>query len=282
MNEPKKELTFADTVQPLSELPKQPIRLGIQGAAGEGKTWAALTFPNVTVLNLDNKLGGYQAAYPDAKINVVTFDQDLVLNKLRISNAGFGKPNNPAWPLNIRDAVETWLTKFGIQIPAGHTLFLDSWTTLQNFFDIQSKLPHELFMTKSGEEDGFKFWGFKQKYSGGIMQLLKPLKCNVVVTFHETSDYDDDGRPTGKLKPLMQGGYAAQIPTQMTDFYRQICVSRDMKNYEVIKKTLGRDINGEREWLWQTRSTALFTGCCSIHNMPTLVPATYESLVKKY
>lgn len=269
------------TLTILNKLPKQPIRLGLLGAPGEGKTWSALTFPDPIVLNLDNKLGGYQAANPDSTVRVVNFTEELCVKILGCSNMGFNKPNNPLYPLNVRDAVKKWLTMFGSGLTENETLVLDSWSTLQNRFDSQTQLPHEIAYSKSGEEDKFYFWRMKQKYSGEITELLKTLKCNVVVTFHEVMDYDDDNRPTGKLKPLMQGGFAPQLAGQFTDFYRQICVSRDAKNYEAIKKVLGREINGAREYLWQTRSNALFTACLSIPNLPELVPATYEILVKK-
>ena len=38
---------------------KPQIRLGLQGYSGTGKTWAALTFPNPIVLNLDRGLGAH-------------------------------------------------------------------------------------------------------------------------------------------------------------------------------------------------------------------------------
>ena len=44
----------------LSESQTKPqIRLGIQGPPGSGKTWAALTFPNPVIINLDRGLGAH-------------------------------------------------------------------------------------------------------------------------------------------------------------------------------------------------------------------------------
>lgn len=273
-------MNIVDTFTQLNKLPPQPIRLGILGAPGEGKTWSGLTFPNPIVLNLDNKLGGYQAAHPESTIKVVNFDENLVVNILKCSNMGFNKPNNPQYPLNVRDAVKKWLTQFGPTLGSDSTLILDSWSTLQNKFDGQSQLPHEIVVSRSGEEDKFAFWRLKQKYAKDITDLLKTLKCNSVTTFHEVPEYDEDGRITGKLKPVMQGGFAAELAGHFSSFYRQICVTKDMKNYDKIKAALGRDINGEREYLWQTQSNSVFTACAGIPNLPTLVPATYQSLVK--
>jgi hypothetical protein len=278
----KPKLSLADTITQLKDLPKQPIRLLLLGAPGEGKTWSALTFPNPIIRNFDNKLTGYQESHPDSNIQVVNFDKELVVDKLGCSNMGFGKPNNPAFPLNVRDAAKKWLTIFGPELTPEQTLVDDSWTSLQNRFDIQSQLPHEISYTKSGEEDKFAFWRMKQKYSGEMTELYKTLRCNVVVICHEVKERNEDGNLTGKLKPLMQGGFADQLVGQFSDAYRQICITKDMKEYESIKKTLGRDINGEREWLWFTKSNALFTACSSVKGLPPLVPATYESLIKKY
>src|ERR1017187_902817 len=44
----------------LEKVTKQQIRLGVQGYPGSGKTFAALTFPNPIVLNLDRGLGAHQ------------------------------------------------------------------------------------------------------------------------------------------------------------------------------------------------------------------------------
>ena len=43
-----------------SELPSSPIRLGLQGLPGIGKTFGALTFPNVVYADLDNKMAGWR------------------------------------------------------------------------------------------------------------------------------------------------------------------------------------------------------------------------------
>lgn len=278
---PQKQVSFMDTITPLNKLPKQPIRLGLQSAPGEGKTWSALTFPSPIVLNLDNKLGGWQAVHPESNLMVVNFDADLIINKLKISNKGFGKPNDYTALPDLKAAVLKWIINFGKDLTPDQTLLLDSWTTLQNRFDIQYQ-KFEVSYGKGGAEDGFAFWKEKQRYAGEVMDALKELKCNVVVTFHETLDYNDEGRPTGKLKPLMQGGFAPQIAGHMTDFYRQRCVTKDLKDYEKIKAGLGRDINGKCEWLWQTKADGLFTACASIPNLPDYVPATYESLIKTY
>lgn len=275
------KLSLSDTLTPLNQLPKQPIRLLLQGAPGEGKTWSALTFPNPIVLNLDNKLNGYKEANPNSTIRVINFDTDLCSIKLKCSNMGFGKPNNNEKQPNVRDAVKKWLELFGPQLTVDDTLILDSWSSLQNRFDSYSKEPHERAISKSGEEDKFAFWGLKQRYSGEICDLLKAFKCNTVVTCHEVAEYDEDGRVTGKLKPVMQGGFAPQLAGQFTDAYRQVCLTRDKKNLTEWEKLMERPMNGEREYVWKTKTDSLFTACCSIPWLKGVVTADYSSLIKK-
>jgi hypothetical protein len=194
---------------------------------------------------------------------------------------GFGKPNNATLPLNVRDAAKKWLQVFGSQLTSDMTLVEDSWTSLQNRFDLQSQLAHEISYSRSGEEDKFAFWRLKQKYSAEMTELYKSLKCNVVVICHEVRERNEDGNLTGKLKPLMQGGFADQLAGQFTDSYRQICLTPDMKDLANYEKLLGRKILGNREYCWQTKSNALFTACVSVPNLKDLVPANYSSLVKQ-
>ncbi len=275
------KLSLADTMTPLNLLPKQPIRLLLQGAPGEGKTWAALTFPNPIVLNLDNKLNGYKEAHPDSTIRVINFDTELCI-KLKCSNMGFSKPNDNTKQPNVRDTVKKWLELFGPSFTAEDTLILDSWSSLQNAFDTQSQLPHEIATTSSGAEDKFAFWRMKQKYSSEITNLFKSFKCNIVSTCHEVQEYNDDNVATGKLKPLMQGGFAAQLAGQFTDAYRQVCLTPDKKGIEAWLKLMGKaKLDGDREYVWQTKSNAIFTACLSIPWLKDVVPATYESLIKK-
>jgi hypothetical protein len=277
-------MTINDTIVELNKLPKQPIRLLLQGPPGEGKTWSALTFPNPIIRNFDNKLSGYQNEFPDSKIRVVNFDENLVVKILCVSNMGFGKPNNPNKPLNIKDAARKWLEVFGKELTENDTLIEDSWTSLQNKFDIQMSMDHEIPVSKkTGEKDGYYFWKMKMAYANELTDLYKTLKCNTVVICHEVQERNEDGFLTGKLKPLMQGGFADQMAGQFTDAYRQICLTKDMKKEYLDKYelSLGRKIIGEREYFWQTKSSGIFTACLSVKGLKDIVPATYESLIKK-
>ena len=90
---------------PLADMSFSQIRLGIQGAPGTGKTYAAVSFPNPIVLDLDNKLGAHKTR---KDILVLPFhDPDFIINKLKVHNEpykeGEGRdiPNSPPfdqWP----------------------------------------------------------------------------------------------------------------------------------------------------------------------------------------
>lgn len=273
------ELTLTNTLISLKDLPTQPIRLGLQGPPGSGKTWAALTFPNPIIWNLDNKLVGYKNKYPDSNIQVVNPTKKLIVDQLKVSNMGFNKPNNPNAEINIRDGFKKWIDLFGPQLTNNMTLVIDSWTSLQNWFGIQTQKPHEKSITKQGEEDRFYFWKFKLNYSVEITEQLKTLQCNVVVICHETIERDEEGRATGKLRPLMSGQFADQLAGQMTDFYRQIPMPK--LDHRTGKPNLienGEPIKEDIEYVWQTQSDNMFIACRSIDNLPKFIRANYSSL----
>ena len=261
----------------VSALPKSPIRLGIMGPAGIGKTWSALTFPNPVVLDLDNKLGGYREAYPNVKFPVLPFwSRDFVENTLKVSNMGLGKPTDPKFPANARDAVDKWLTIEGPKLSPEQTLILDSFTSLNDAFTNQTSLPHEKEYTKTGQEDGFAFWKKLLAYNTKICSLLKNLPCNVVAIFHELPERSEDGIVIG-IKPLLQGQSADKIPGYFTDFYQQKYLVNDPQK----PITYFKFENGERgAYVWQTCKDRRFQiACKSLSKLPDFVRATYSSLI---
>jgi len=275
-------MTLIETTKPMNELPKQPIRLGIQGAPGTGKTWSALTFPNPIIWNLDNKLQGYLEANPTSIIPVVNPTRELIAGQLRISNRlAEKKPDDPNYPINIRDGFKRWLDVIGPELKPEQTLIIDSWSSLMNWFEIQTTLPWEIAYTRTGEEDGFKYWGRLKKYCVDITEKLKVLPCNTVVLLHEQPERDENDRITGKLKPLMQGSFKDQFAGQLTNFYRQKVISKEDKDYAKSVAALGFTPKEDPFYVWQTKSDSVFNACCSIPGLSGLVPACYSSLVRK-
>lgn len=213
---------------------EQSNLFGIQGAPNSGKTTAALSFPSPIFLDFDKKL-------PPGVTSVPFWDPKFVdsMNCPR---------RHPSLP-NRRDALEKWLTQEGPKIPQGSTLVLDSWTRLQDSFDQSAfRAPSEYF-SKANEVDGFKIYKHKNDWSTLIIALLQGLSCDVVITFHEVIDRDDDGLPNGKTKPLMTGQFADKLAGYCSTFVRQLV--------EVDKTT------SIKRWLWQVGSDNKFNAIVS-------------------
>lgn len=187
------------------------IRLGLQGAPCTGKTTSALTFPNPLVLDCDNGLTRF--AGTDI-IHIPIYDPEWV------EKYGYAAKKPGAQP-NRRDAILRFLREEALKMTNDQTLIVDSWTSMQTFFDQQQELEPKV--TKEGKIDDFDFWAKKIEFSEKVMVYLCSLKCHVVVTFHEMSIRDPkSGQLLEKLAPLMQGKFLAQIKKWFTDFFRMI------------------------------------------------------------
>jgi len=257
---------------------QSPIRLGIIGVAGGGKTFSALTAPNPVVLDADNKLTGYRRSNPEHVFPVLPmWNRDFVVNKLGVKNKS--TTNDDKYPHNMRDAVRLWLAQEAVQLTSEQTLIVDSMTSINdNGFDIQSNLPWEkCYSKKTGEEDAFVFWKLKLAFNNELNTLLKNLSCHVISIFHELPERDENGRVLG-IKPLIQGQSADRVPGNYTDFYRQRVITRDMD----IKQFPGLSWTSENEreiYAWQTCKDKYFQiACCSNPKTPPYVRANFKSV----
>jgi len=221
--------------QKMSSLDTYQIRLALQGASGTGKTYSALTFPNPIVIDIDNNLTAHTHR---TDVHRLPFkDTDWLKTWFKPS---FAKIEYP-----IRDAVLEWITGEGRKLEKDQTLILDSWTTLQDNFDLQQDL--EKVYTKTMEVDAYDFWDKKIEYSRKVVDTLGTLKCHVVVTFHEQDVRDAAGQLIGKVEPLMQGKFQKKLGLYFTDWFR--CIADNKVDPKDIKKILGTT------WWWQTAST---------------------------
>lgn len=259
-------------------MPQSPVRLGIIGVAGGGKTFSALTAPNPIVADADNKLSGYRRTYPEHIFPIVPFwNRDFVVKTLGVKNKSTG--NDDKYPHNMRDAVKLWLAQEAPKLTSEQTLIVDSMTSFNdNGFDIQSNLPWEKsFSKKTGEEDAFVFWKLKLAFNNEINTLLKNLSCHVISIFHELPERDENGRVLS-IKPLVQGQSADRIPGNYTDFYRQRVVTRDMD----IKQFPGltwKDDNEREIYAWQTCKDKYFQiACCSNPKLAPFVRANFREV----
>lgn len=240
------------------------IRLGLQAAPNVGKTTAALTFPNPVIADFDNKLSATNAECAGKKLSEITI--------IPFYNAEFVDKIVPrAHPLyapNKKMAFSKWLMTEGVKLEEDQTLIVDSWTMLQAAFDQQQS--YETSINKAGKEDKFVFWQAKIEYSKDIMERLKTLRCNVVVTFHEIQERDDEGRPTGKLKPLMQGQFTDQLAGHFTDWFRAHVIQKHKDPANPKSEIIGA------EYIWQTTSDNTCNCGCHLSGIKPRVPATYD------
>lgn len=219
------------------------IRLGLSGDSGSGKTTSALTFPNPIVLDFDNGL----TQFTGLDIPVVRFyDEETVCNM------GF-KPSKVGAMCNRKDALMFWLQNEGLKLKAGQTLILDSWTTIQNAFDVETAMHPDI--SKKGNENERSFWVEKIKYSKKLMEYVMTLRCHIVVCFHEIKVRDQTtGQLLDKVQPLMKGGFVPEIKIFFTDFYRMVA--------EQKRNNLGQEESCK--YYWQVNSSNAFDAKCRL------------------
>lgn len=256
----------------LKEIPSIPrIMLGIQGPPGSGKTASALTFPNPIIAEFDNS--DYNGLLKldhlrDVKPQIIPFySQAFIVDTLKI-------PPNKSNVVLRHVALKDWLFKYGPLLTADQTLIFNTWSFLQDAVDEFVFCKAEKLYTQDGKEDFYAPWDAKIDISKELLNQLKNLTCNVVVTFHETQARDKATQQLlDKIVPLQQGQFVARIKGFFPSFYRSV----------VRQKTdaKGVPIEGQKpEYLWQTASDNKFDAKNSRPDLPMLVPATYKSLVQ--
>lgn len=243
------------------------IRLGIQGAPNTGKTTAALTAPNPVVADFDNKLSLTNAVangVDPETVKIIPFYNPEFVDKI--------KPRaNPRFAPNKRDAFTIWLINEGTKLTAEQTLIIDSWTMLQAAFDQQT--GYEPATSRNGAEDKFVFWARKIEYAKELCERLKSLACHVIVTFHETVDRDDEGKPTGKVKLVMQGQFADQLAGHFTDWFRQHALAKLADPSNPRSAVIGSD------YQWQTTSDNVCNCGTHLIGIKPKVPANWNVFV---
>lgn len=209
-------------------------RIALLGPPGAGKTTSLLTFPNLIIGDVDHKCPPGIAAIP--MWNPDWADEVLGgKSKRTVSNVP-----------NFRDAIKKWLRENHDKFEPEQTFALDSWTFVQDSCDLQTHVEDDL----SGAKNAFWFWGQKLRYSKELMDFLKKMKCRVVVTFHETIDRDETGRPNGKLRPAMDGSYKDVVLGNFTDVIRQRANVPILDDHGKPKRdTKGKVITGG--FIWQ-------------------------------
>jgi len=256
----------------LKDIKLGPIRLGLQGPPGSGKTFAALTFPSPIVADFDNALHDH---FGKDIPRIPFWEPDFILNRMEWKDSE-GKLRK-GFPLetpiekrhqipNRRDAFKMWLKQEAIKFSPSQTLILDSWTTLQDAFDAKT-WAEPTYAKKTGEIDEYAPWDAKITYSEEIVGILSGLRCNVVVNFHEIQQRDPKtGILLDKTQPLMQGKFIAKLKLYFPFFFRQFAPN---ENRTLLPKN----------YVWQVSPNEAFDPKCCSEKLRTqgVVLANYKS-----
>lgn len=277
--------------KPMSATKRIPqIRLLEQGYPGSGKTWAALTFPNPVVVNLDRGLGAHIGR--EDVIEVPLYDPQFV----RQWSKSLSYTTN-----DLKDMIVKWLDDEAVKLTEEQTLVFDGCTGMQNAYHNWFNVNKSSFLTRNGEFDGFAEWRVKRQFFGEVMEKFKTLKCHVVFIVHETDQKDktSPGLPasySGKIRPLLSGSFSDELGSHFTDVFR--CQTTEvptdfaplkdadlMRNWGMTKQQFkaycDSSTNGSI-YYFQTVSDSVFDAkSSSVMNVPRYIPAHFDSF-KKY
>jgi hypothetical protein len=237
-------------------------RILLMGYPGTGKTWAALTFPNPVVVNFDRGLAAHIGK--EGIIDIPFYDSKFVDTQAKRTFA--------TAPCNKRDGFMNWVRAEAPKFEKDQTLIIDSWTSLQNGFDTQQKL--EPAFSKNGQEDKFSFWRAKIDFSREVCEALKALPCDVIVVAHEIIERDDDGRATGKARPLMSGQFADEFPSHFSDVFRQLAINTYKDPTNTKSEILGT------RYCWQTQADGSANCKTMLAGAPKLIDANFTEYMK--
>lgn len=252
--------------QKLSDMEVPKIMLGLQGASGTGKTYSGLTYTDITVADFDNNLAAHKHRTDVVRMN---FFDDTWLRKNFPSCCKDSKQKDIKYP--ARDSFKLWLQENGPKFEPGQVLFLDSWSALQDAFDLQTGL--EPVFTATGKVDDFAFWALKVDYAQEILSLLRSCKCHVIISFHEQDQRDASGTLIGKVEPLMQGKFVKKLGMYFTDWFR--CTVESVVDPADRKKIIGNTFK------WQTKSTGE-VNLKSRLDLPMFIEPSFKNLVELY
>ncbi|HTH21272.1 MAG TPA: AAA family ATPase [Nitrososphaeraceae archaeon] len=260
-----------------------PLRLGIQGWSGTGKTFAACTFPNILVLDWDGKLDGVRRhpLFKDKVILSVPFYDSAFCAEL--ADKLKQRKNSPSDAVNRRDPFRYWLKTEGKKLDREQIVFFDSWTAWQRSMDQQIALE-PVISEKSNKIDDRAPWAAKLKFSSEVYDDLSSLPCGLIVSFHEFRSQGVKGELIDKVRPLQSGQFQAQIPSIFSNYFRQHAYS-GVDSISKIGSTLTAaqytDPKGRTkytEFVWQTISDDDTDIICAYPDMPAYVPAHWQSL----
>lgn len=274
------ELFIPQGCRPLSQIKEIPqIRLGLQGFGGTGKTWAALTFPNPIVANLDRGLGAHIGR--EDVIEIPFYDTTYIKQNIDPNYSGGSK----------KDVLLKWLETNGPKLKPHQTLIWDGNTSTQNSYHVWYEANKHKFLTRDGKINEFAEWAEKTKFYSIFFDILKTLPCHVVLICHEVDKKEKTGSYVGKVRPLLTGQMGDELMTHFTDWFRQH-VSSKPKDFNALTEDqlrmwkLNKDefkamcdtFKGESLYYWQSESDDIFDAkASSLVNAPRFMAANYSS-----
>ena len=262
----------------------QQVRLGIQGLPNTGKTWAALTFPNPIVMNLNRGLKAHQGR------------SDVI-------EIPFYKPEFGGQRHEVKERIIDWLDREISKFTVEQTLVVDGLSDLEQVYHTWYAMNESKVATSSsGKLDSFIQWNLKEKFFNEITSNFKyNTKCNIVLICHEQDQPDritTVGQPagySGKIRPLMTGKVKDSIDKDYTDWFRAH-VSAKPTDYKSISpeslvnwgmkttdefKAMCDTFQGPTIYYWQTVGDDLFNAKSgSLIGQPKFIPANYTSFCK--
>ena len=235
-------------------------RVLLVGAAGSGKSWSAVTFPNPFILDYDNNL--QHSHFRNLDIPTIPCYNTRTTSEIKIG---------PRKYVDAREWIIQWLAQEGNKFTERQTIILDSLTGLSDI--VRIAYEKEIPTSKSGADDKFWFWRMWAAYFRELFSALRDLPCNVVVIMHENEMRDAETNRVASVKPLLQGQeFSPRIPSFFTDVYRQLAIPKE-SNIQLKPGT-----KSAMQYWWQIKSDRKFDAArTTIVTDDMLVPATYES-----
>jgi hypothetical protein len=240
-----------------------PVHLLMYGDSGSGKSTSTSTFPKpMLVLAFDP----YGKETPYLKRGVVaegeddlgTRFQDVLSKKsgsllIRIEHYIDVDPTAP----EAYRRFLTRLTRLSRDVERYQTVVLDSVT----FMELAARKMNQYVLNPNSKEPRQWFAGATDTLEEVLMLRFGALPCNVVVLAHIDED-KDEVNGTYVRNPSAPGRLRKRSPAGYSELYRAYA---------------RRNEGGVREYVWQTRSDALYNASSQV-NAPDPCPQTYAAI----
>jgi len=235
----------------------QKIKALILGEAGQGKSFAAKTFPNPVFLDYDNNL---QHDYFNGTQTIPAYDKNI--------QKSVYKAHSP------RRFIFSWIADHGSKLSSEQTLVIDSQTGLSD--QVKIELDALIPNGRDGKPDGFWFWNqWSVFWCAFTEEITKKLDCNLVVISHAKILRDSETNRIVSIDLLMKGqDFTSRIPSFYNNVFYQKRIPKGFNPLIDLKP----DQKVDYDYMWQIADDKRFTiGRTTIDTKNAMVPATYES-----